>query len=297
LRQTLADQAEQWWPPIQETDEGEDAEVDTALQAEESRFAPDQGRVEGLIAALDSEDSTLPEAVPSELRVLANELDPYDANLAAELRQIADIEAATPPDEQADQLLWQRMPRFVRFDDSARLLESEYDLNAADTSAGTALGNLIRLAELDVGGLLQAINAGETGTVRDIRERANTTLATRMEAWQQTPRIAVVLENEGALLRIHVQSGNGPTMASVSGAMAYASSLRLWLSLRISRTPSGLSCSSTRSRRIFITTLRPTSSMSSRLKPPQVRSSIRRTLLRASRRTWAWCQGTRIRYA
>jgi len=49
--------------------------------------------------------------------------------------------------------------------------------------------------------------------VRDIREKANATLQQRMEAWQQDPRIAVVLENEGAVLRIHVQSGSGPTMA------------------------------------------------------------------------------------
>ena len=34
-----------------------------------------------------------------------------------------------------------------------------------------------------------------------------------MEAWQQDPPITVVLENEGTVLRIHVQSGTGPTMA------------------------------------------------------------------------------------
>jgi AAA domain, putative AbiEii toxin, Type IV TA system len=215
VRQTLASQSERWWPAVEEVDQSDDAGADTEAHpaADEPHFAPDLGRVNNLIAALDSEDATLPETVPSELRELSNEIDPHDEALATQLRQLADAEAAAPPHEQASDLLWQRMPRFVRFDERARLLESEYDLNAADTSAGTALGNLVRLAELDVGGLIQAINAGETGTVRDIRERANATLATRMEAWQQNPRIAVVLENEGALLRIHVQSGTGPTMA------------------------------------------------------------------------------------
>lgn len=215
MRQTLTNRAAEWWLPTAETDQDDDAE--TASEEPDTpdvpHFAPDQGRVNGLIAALDSDESTLPKTVPGELRELANELDPHDPDLATELRQLADAEALAPPAERAAEVLWQRMPRFVRFNDRARLLESEYDLNTADTSAGTALGNLVRLAELDAAGLTRAINAGETGTVRDIRERANHTLAARMEAWQQTPRIVVVLENEGALLRIHVQSGTGPTMA------------------------------------------------------------------------------------
>lgn len=214
VRRALTERAQGWWPEAEEVADDEDRGESDADAAElEDAFAPDQGRVSRLIEALADDASTLGDTVPQELRELASEVEPHDADLSAALRQLADIEAAQSPDVQADELLWGRMPQFVRFDDRARLLDSEYDLNAADSSPGTALGNLIRLAQLDLNGLVSAINSGETGTVRDIRERANETLERRMEAWQQDPRIAVVLENEGALLRIHVQSGSGPTMA------------------------------------------------------------------------------------
>ena len=65
---------------------------------------------------------------------------------------------------------------------------------------------------MDLSALRTAVANEETGTVRDIREKANDTLAKKMEAWQQDPPITVSLENDGPLLRIHVKSGTGPTM-------------------------------------------------------------------------------------
>ena len=105
-----------------------------------------------------------------------------------------------------------RAPTFVRFDDEARLLESEYDLSVVAHEPDAALRNLAALGELDLVLLRDAITAEETGTVRDFREAANKVLEERFEAWQQEPRIRVLLETEGTLLRIHVQSGSGPTM-------------------------------------------------------------------------------------
>jgi len=210
---TLVDRAREWWPP-RRAERVEDGEQQATDEPEaEPTFAPDQGRVQQLSNALASDKSTLPEVVPQQLRELANEVDPHDADVAAELRQIADSEEAEAPDLQADKMLWQRMPQFVRFDNRARQLESEYDITAADVTPGTALSNLVQLAELDLGALRTAVANGETGTVRDIREEANSTLAEKMKAWQQDPPITVSLETEGALLRIHVKSGTGPTMA------------------------------------------------------------------------------------
>jgi AAA domain, putative AbiEii toxin, Type IV TA system len=207
LRTTLAARALQWWP-----EESQDAAA-AELPVEEPTFAPgDPARVSQLIEALTSDESTLAESVPQELRELANEIEPHEAELAEELRRVTDLEAAQPPDEQANDLLFGRMPQFVRFDDDARILESEYDLNAADTSPGKALGNFIRLAGLNVGQLLAAVGAGDTGQVQDIKEAANRELERQMQAWQQDPPIRVSVDTEGALLRIHVKSGTGPTM-------------------------------------------------------------------------------------
>jgi hypothetical protein len=214
LHATLIQRSADWWPPPKPpADDGEEAESDQPESEPEPVFAPDQGRVQQITKALDSDKSTVSEDVPQLLRELANEVDQHDADLAAELRQLGDVEEATPPDLQVDNLLWQRTPMFVRFDERARQLESEYDINDADVSAGTAFSNLVQLAELNLGALRAAVANGETGTVRDIREAANATLAKKMEAWQQDPPITVSLETEGALLRIHVKSGTGPTMA------------------------------------------------------------------------------------
>jgi hypothetical protein len=211
LHATLVHRARNWWPSrdAESEDDGEQPESD----GPEPAFAPDQGRVQQITSGLTSDESTLPEVIPQQLRALADELDPHEPDLAAELRQLADVEEAESPDLQADNMLWQRTPQFVRFDTRARQLESEYDINAADVSPGTALSNLVQLAELDLAGLRAAVANGETGTVRDIRERANDTLAKKLEAWQQDPPITVSLETEGPLLRIHVKSGTGPTMA------------------------------------------------------------------------------------
>jgi hypothetical protein len=213
LHATLVDRARDWWPPrdAESEDAGEQPESDEPEC--EPAFAPDQGRVQQMTNALTSDESTLPELVPQQLRALADEVDPHDSDLAAALRELAGVEEQEAPDLQAANALWQRTPRFVRFDNRARQLESEYDINAADVSPGTALSNLVQLAELDLAGLRAAVVNAETGTVRDIRERANDTLTKKMEAWQQDPPITVSLETEGPLLRIHVQSGTGPTMA------------------------------------------------------------------------------------
>jgi hypothetical protein len=192
--------AERWWPERKEDDEGEEPS------------GPDRERVERLIEALASVEDNLGEAVVSDLRLLADEIEEGDDTLAEDLRGIAEHESARHPNQLAADVLWERTPDFVRFDEEARGLESEYDLETAADDPGAALDNLAALAGLNLVELRDAINRSETGTVRDLREAANRVLAERFEAWQQEPRIQVVLENEGKLLRIHVQSGTGPTM-------------------------------------------------------------------------------------
>jgi hypothetical protein len=205
MRSALAERAAEWWP-----EQGEDGDPSPE---QELRFAPaDRDRVSELIETLADEDPTLAESVPQQLRELAGEIEPHHADLAEELRQLADVEEAESPDLQADKLMWERMPQFVRFDEDARILQSEYDLNAADTSPGKALGNFVRLAGLDVEALVAAVNAGDSGQVQDIKEAANRELERQMLAWQQEPPIRVSVDTEGALLRIHVKSGSGPTM-------------------------------------------------------------------------------------
>lgn len=169
-------------------------------------------RIDGLIEVLSVDSDDLPGGATTSLRELGNEVDPRDSALAAELRALADREDAEHPHSQARNVLWARAPAFVRFDDEARLLESEYDLNQRADDPGSALRNLAALANVDLVALRDAMTRGETGTVRDLREDANRVLAERFAAWHQEPAVRVTLENDSSLLRIHVQSGSGPTM-------------------------------------------------------------------------------------
>lgn len=192
--------SDQWWPPA-----ADGAEV-------ENVDAPERDRVVRITKALALNDETLASGIIADLAGLADELDSGHQALASGLRDLAVHEDAATPWRQAMDILMARRPAFVRFDEAARQLESEYDLRQAAGSPGAALSNLAALARLDLPAFLDAILRGETGTVRDLREAANRVLAERFEAWQQQPPVAVVLENEGPILRIHVQSGVGPTM-------------------------------------------------------------------------------------
>jgi hypothetical protein len=197
-----------WWPEATDDEEAAGEMAETVTLA-----TPDHDRVGRLIEALsDDEPETLDGGLLTELRELANDVEANEDDLANALRQLADHEGASDPSTQARDVLRQRVPLFVRFDDEARLLRSEYDLNVAVADPGAALRNLAALADLDLGELQSAIARGETGTVRDLRESANRVLAARFSSWQQHPPVTVVLENEGTILRIHVQSGTGPTM-------------------------------------------------------------------------------------
>lgn len=196
----IREEAERWWPsnlPSEEYDE---------------IFRPDPDRVERLSEALGADTESLADESVDDLRELSSELIDEDPDLAEELRQLAEFEGMEHPDRQAQSTLMGRTPGFVRFDDQARRLESEYDLSVAAEDPGAALRNLASLGGLDLIDLRNAIAAGETGTIRDLREAANDVLKERFEAWQQKPEVTVVLETEGMLLRIHVQSGSGPTM-------------------------------------------------------------------------------------
>lgn len=204
----LEAQATAWWPDLG----GDENAATDEDEAAEPAFAPDRERAGRLIEALGQDVQTLSPEVITDLNALAEELEGQLPDLAEAIRELAVAEDGQPPDRVAAERLWSRRPMFVRFDDEARILDSEHDLADASTAPGTALGNLVRLARLPVDQLVNAVRSGETGTVIDLINDANATLAARFAAWQQQPPVQVVLDTEGTVLRIHVQSGSGPTM-------------------------------------------------------------------------------------
>lgn len=203
-REQLTAAAQRWWAGDAIAEQSEEGEPQPQL--------PARDRVDALIEGLASDAGTLPAEAVTLARELANEIEAADGELAGELRALADHEAAQHPTDGARDFLWSRCPGFVRFDEEARALGSGYDLSAAADNPGSALANLAALADLNLVELRGLINRGETGTVRGRRGAANKVLGERFAVWQQQPPVRVTLENDGPILRIHVQSGTGPTM-------------------------------------------------------------------------------------
>jgi hypothetical protein len=145
-----------------------------------------------------------------ELADLASELG--DETLAAALEQTHSVESRAHPGELAKAALADRLPEFVRFTESARRLETEYDLQQVADQPPHALRNLADLAGLDLHELAEAIASGETGTTQTLVDRANERLGEELAAWTQKPSVHVAFDTNGTLILIHVRSGSGHWM-------------------------------------------------------------------------------------
>lgn len=183
----------------------------------------------------DEESPALPDGGPllDELRLLRQDLDAFLAAPLAvrdpidELRQRADdddeslsafagteaLRTLLPilgawvdredPTDMAQQKLWDLTPDVVMFGEDDRTLSSTYTLDAnllVDTPS--ALLNLVRLADLDLEELVQAVRTSQVARRDTIKNKANLKLAAYFKtAWQQSD-LKVELNVEGSILRI-----------------------------------------------------------------------------------------------
>jgi len=182
--------------------------------AEEAQETPaDEATMSGLIEQLGSNNYRIDANTLDQLLALASFLgEDRDPDLAQRIREVVEIERLPHPYEEALAVLSQRVPRFLRFDDTVRNLADEYDLAAVAENPPRPLYNIAQLAALDLRLLVEKITIGETGTVKDLLDQANETLRERFEAWTQQPSVTVSLDHSNTQLFIHVKSGTGTTM-------------------------------------------------------------------------------------
>jgi ABC-type transport system involved in cytochrome c biogenesis ATPase subunit len=104
--------------------------------------------------------------------------------------------------------LWQRTPEVVVFDDGDRSLASAYTLDEAlVANPPAALGNLARLADLDLQHLYDAMQTDQIARRDTIKNKANANLAAYFaKAWQQSD-LTVELNVENDVLRIGLVEG------------------------------------------------------------------------------------------
>lgn len=139
------------------------------------------------------------------------------AKFASSLREVAAVEARTHPWNLAVQILRERLPTLVEFDDADRDLKSEYDLAEIDVSAPpAALTNIAALANLDLDALSTAIDEGDHGTVRLSRERANSTLEEFFSESYGQSEVCLQLDTDGSVLRLLVRAEGGEDFVELS---------------------------------------------------------------------------------
>ncbi len=176
--------------------------------------AADPATLAALIERLESTSRYVPPSELEQLLAFAAFLDDRvgAGELAEQIKKVVELERLPHPREEALAELEPRVPRFVRFDDAVRNLADDYDLEATLLEPPAAFENLTNLAQLDRRRLLEKIQTGETGTVKDLIDAANDTLRARFESWTQQPQVTVSLDHSGTVLSVHVKSGSATSM-------------------------------------------------------------------------------------
>lgn len=124
-------------------------------------------------------------------------------NLAGQLRKFGEWDDLTDPEAAVRDCLWKRTPDIMLFSDEDRSLETTYTLNDnLLVSIPKALGNLARLADLDLHALVASVASSQHGRRDTMKNKANARLAEHFrQAWKQS-NLKVELNVENKTLRI-----------------------------------------------------------------------------------------------
>ena len=108
------------------------------------------------------------------------------SQITALSEQLISYERKEHPGQEAKDILFARRPKFLLFEKEERSLLSEYNLLLDDTEIPIALGNLFRLAELDIEDLLEAFRNQDSGKIATLSGRANKKLTDKfLLNWSQ----------------------------------------------------------------------------------------------------------------
>lgn len=138
-------------------------------------------------------------------------------NAIEALNEASTAEALPSPFSDAVQVLKGRLPAIVTFSDADRDLLSEYDLTEITTTPPPrALSNIAELAGLVLEDLHTAIEAGDHGSVRLLRENANKKLFEVFgESYSQSD-VCLQLDTDGFLIRLLVRAEGGEDFVELS---------------------------------------------------------------------------------
>jgi predicted ATP-dependent endonuclease of OLD family len=122
-------------------------------------------------------------------------------------RNLSDISTkVTDPLKEIEEILTQRIPRILFFDEAQRDLKSTYELSNLATSPPPALRNLSSLAKLDLASLHAALSAGDQAKVQTFLKKANVQITNVVkDKWSQS-RVKVSLSTNRSTLHVHIEN-------------------------------------------------------------------------------------------
>lgn len=147
----------------------------------DSNLSPQQLRE--LANKLMSTVDTLPEDVLEDMKAVraavsagSDRLPKYLTQACTDFDSLYDEETQAHPNEAAKRILARRMPSLLFFDDEARELRSEYNLEEVVSDQPKALKNLATVAGLDLQALLQAAKRNDRAAVNGLLTRSHDAL-------------------------------------------------------------------------------------------------------------------------
>lgn len=207
------------------------SELDSFLETE--AFDKNLGRkssnnLETLFNELDSEEDYLGDGTINRIQECVSNLEKivenlesnhYDAALidrtGESLQELLEHERAPAP-KKAREILLNRRPKFLSFDEDDRDLKSKYDLSSTLPNPSSALSNLAELADLELQDLKRAAESGKVHVTRDLTEAANEELEKEFsKSWVRSD-VVPVLDIDGTVLHINVRTPDERNRAPIN---------------------------------------------------------------------------------
>ncbi|MFO0047521.1 MAG: ATP-dependent nuclease [Pseudanabaena sp.] len=134
------------------------------------------------------------------------EIKPLSIRRAAHLREPRVIVDSSDQIKEAEEILIQRIPRILFFDEEQRDLKSTYELSNLAKFPPPALRNLASLAKLDLVGLHYALSTDDQAKVQTFLKKANFQITNVVkDKWSQS-RVKVSLSTNGLTLHVHIEN-------------------------------------------------------------------------------------------
>jgi predicted ATP-dependent endonuclease of OLD family len=168
--------------------------------------------IDSVLAILRSENEDLNkediEAVEKLVIAINRIIDDRDTAAAKRIpRLISDFQSAEKalnPYASARSALKGRLPSVLVFDETARALASNYDMDSLNAPVPPALENLLRVAQIDPAQIIAAREQDDSGDMTTLERRANKALKDRFtQDWQQSG-VSVSLRFRDDIIEVQV---------------------------------------------------------------------------------------------